>query len=128
MQKNSTEVEVMSYAATNIKTGKAGILVLPWYNNTRTTSDPSIGVPKGGRAITDHNGEVYIPFAMLHTHPDWPWSSRNDVDNAKYWESFYPGFKSYILYKEEVWLYYPIPPPLGGLTPLDHFKILPDNK
>lgn len=117
--KNSKGVEVIAYSAVDVKTKRAGILVLPWVHNTRTSSDPKIGVPKGGKLITDHNKNVYRPYEMIHTHPDWLMESDGDINTALYWEDRYPGFRSFIINGGMMYQYYPSI--VQGLNPLQDY-------
>jgi hypothetical protein len=120
MIENSKDVEVMAYSAVNVATQKAGILVLPWDHNTRTTSDPMIGVEKGGKVITDDKKNVYRPYEMIHTHPDVLNPSDDDENAALYWEDRYPThFRSFIIQGGMMYQYYPFN--MQGLNPVQDY-------
>ncbi|MBL7840584.1 MAG: hypothetical protein JNJ75_10620 [Cyclobacteriaceae bacterium] len=108
MVNNSTDVEIMGYSAKNVQTGEAGILILPWVNNSRTKCDPTIGIQKDGKTIMDHNGNLYRPYEMVHTHPDVLEPSDDDINNALYWQKRYPAFRSFIIQGGMMYQYHPV--------------------
>jgi RHS repeat-associated protein len=91
--------EISAYYVTKKGTKERGILVLPWAGNTYDSSNPYIGMSKTEKTITDWNGNVYIPFQSLHTHPAdvRPSGADGDIGVMKELNKYFPGMNGVIL-------------------------------